>query len=96
MEYYIREEKFDSIEKKINSIRNKCEKLGLPFKYEVLGEEFRNVGSEMKPVYVKFIKIDVEGRAYISDYEAVAVAECMKTGIVMRKVNHEFKRHERY
>ena len=48
MEYYIREEKFDSIEKKINSIRNKCEKLGLPFKYEVLGEEFRNVGSEMK------------------------------------------------
>lgn len=96
MEYYIREEKFDYVEKKINSIKNKCEKLGLPFKYEVLGEEFRNVGSEMKPVYIKFIKVDVEGRAYISDYEAVAVAECTKNGNVMRKINHEVEIPARY
>ena len=32
MEYYIREEKLESVNKKINSIKNKCEKLGLPFK----------------------------------------------------------------
>ena len=96
MEYFIVENRFEYIEKKINSIKNKCEKLGLPFKYEVLGEEFRNVGSEMKPVYVKFIKIDVEGRAYISDYEAVAVAECTKNGNVMRKINHEVEIPARY
>ena len=96
MEYFIVENRFEYIEKKINSIKNKCEKLGLPFKYEVLGEEFRNVGSEMKPVYVKFIKVDVEGRAYISDYEAVAVAECTKNGNVMRKINHEVEIPARY
>lgn len=72
MEYFIREEKFESIEKKINSIKNKCEKLGLPFKFDILGEEIRNIGSERMPVWAKFIKVDVEGRAFIADYEAVA------------------------
>ena len=96
MEYYIREEKFESVSKKINSIKNKCEKLGLPFKFDILGEEFRNIGSDRMPVWAKFIKVDVEGRAFIADYEAVAVASCTTNGNVIRKINYDVEVPERY
>ena len=56
MEYYIREEKFESVSKKINSIKNKCEKLGLPFKFDILGEEFRNIGSDRRQTGTSFGK----------------------------------------
>ena len=96
MEYFIREEKFEAISKKINSIKNKCEKLGLPFKFDILGEEFRNIGSDRMPVWAKFIKVDVEGRAFIADYEAVAVASCTTNGNVIRKINYDVEVPERY
>ena len=48
MEYFIVENRFEYIEKKINGIKNKCEKLGLPFKYEVTRCKFTVKEKEMK------------------------------------------------
>lgn len=99
MEYLIAESKFEAVSKKINSIKNKCEKLGLPFKFKVLGEEFVNINDDKFDKYAcyrKFIRIDVEGRAYISDYEAIAVASCTLNGNIIRKINHEAEVPERY
>ena len=85
-EYLIHENNFDRFEKKAKRIMNKCAKLGLPFIYEVIGDEYVETESFGKKSSQRFIKVNVEGRAFIADYEAVAVAECMGSGNIVKKI----------
>ena len=85
-EYLIHENNFDRFEKKAKRIMNKCAKLGLPFIYEVIGDEYVETESFGKKSSQRFIKVNVEGRAFIADYEAVAVAECTGSGNIIKKI----------
>lgn len=89
-EYYIHEFNFEKFDKKAKRILNKCKKLGLPFAYDVLGEEYvtNEIGGE--EITQKYIKVEVFGRAFISDYEAVAVAECHDNNKnIVKKINKD-------
>ena len=85
-EYLIHENNFDRFEKKAKRIMNKCAKLGLPFIYEVIGDEYVETESFGQKSSQRFIKVNVEGRAFIADYEAVAVAECTESGNIVKKI----------
>lgn len=77
--YYIPEENFKDLEKKLNSIFNKCKKNGSEFHYENKGECFRDVkvivNEQETTVPMKFIEIDVEGIAKINDWQFVGTIE---------------------
>ena len=89
-EYLIHAENWEKFEKKTKRILNKCVKLGLPFKYDILGEEYVNIAEEDDvPNLQRYIKVNVSGRAYIADYEAVAVAECTQNGNIIKRIGRD-------
>lgn len=90
MKYKIYEEFFEKVEKKLNRIEKKCARYGNPFTFEIVGEEIEEVENEEgHKNYYKFIVVDVEGTARISDYECVAVLEIHNCGNVVRRINNE-------
>lgn len=93
--YSIPECNIESLEKKLTRIRNKCEKYGLAFKYERTGEHFETVTLDVptgqydytgepitkrKTQVVKFIDIEVEGKAEVSGWRFAASLEYTKNG----------------
>lgn len=90
MRYKIYEEFYEKVEKKLNRIGKKCAKHGNPFTFEIVGDEIVEVENEDGyKNYYKFIIVEVEGTAKISDYECVAVLEIHKSGNVIRRINNE-------
>lgn len=81
MEFKIREENFERLEKKLKTIQNKCLKYGNNFSFSIKGEEFRKERIEDTDIFVirKYIIIDVEGEAKVDGWEFVGSIE--HTGI---------------
>ena len=80
--YFIHEDNIEKVETRISKINKKCEKFGCNFNYQRVGEEFRNVsGSPSHPNIQKFIEIEVEGVAVISDWDLIAKIEQIDEGI---------------
>lgn len=98
MQYYIYEDYFVDIEKKLKRIGKKCEKHGNPFVFNVVGTEIKEVIDEetKEKRHYKFIVIEVEGTAKINDYECVAVLENHEFGNVIRRINTEIEIPERF
>ena len=98
MQYYIYEDYFVDIEKKLKRIGKKCEKHGNPFVFNVVGTEIKEVIDEetKEKRHYKFIVIEVEGTAKIHDYECVAVLENHEFGNVIRRINTEIEIPERF
>ena len=95
MQYAIPEVNMESLEKKLTRIRNKCEKYGLDFRYERTGEHFETVTLDVptgqydytgQPItkrrtqVVRFIDIEVEGKAEVSGWRFAASLEYTKEG----------------
>lgn len=100
MQYAIPEVNIESLEKKLTRIKNKCAKYGCDFHYERIGEHFEEKKftdySEVlcvvngQRVYrtwteiVKYIDIEVEGRAEINGWQFAASLEYTSKGNLIK------------
>ena len=88
MKYSIFEGNLKRLEKKLKRIQNKCRKYDASFKYEIVGEEFKDVqiGNTEETQTLRFIVVDVEGFAKINNWEFVATIDHRETGNVIRNI----------
>lgn len=92
------------LEKKLNRIKNKCEKYGVDFHYEKVGEEFREIETGEvnldtgKPITAtaKFILVEAEGTALINDWEFIATVEHTEKGNLIQGYKKDIEVPERY
>lgn len=105
--YAIWEGHMDALKKKVQRIEKKCAKYGCDFRFEEVGEEFREVvigkhydEEQRKEVEdtatCKYILVEVEGVAIINDWELVAYTEHTEKGNIYSKVNTEVEIPTRY
>lgn len=95
--FYIHENYFPSVEKKIMRTIKKCEKYGNDFTFEILGEEMHedsranhnDENNRYNGVFHKFIVIKVEGEAKVDNWEFVATLNIKNSGNVIRRCNTE-------
>jgi len=86
MKFKIFEGNMERLEKKLNRIKRKCEKYGNYFLYEKLGEEFVEVEDERhNKRIVKYIVVNVEGKAIINNWQFVGVIEHTDNGNIIKK-----------
>lgn len=95
--YAILEANMERLEKKLNSIRNKCNKYGCEFHFEKVGEEFRTLKNDMGVEYqTKFIIIEAEGKAVINDWMLVAKVEHTEKGNIIDSTGSSVEVPARY
>lgn len=96
--YFVHEANLERLEKRINTIINKCRKHGTSFIYQPTGKvEFREVTDEDGNTFIsRFIEIEAEGSVNHGPWEFVAVLEHKSTGNVIRNFNKELEVPERY
>lgn len=86
MEYKIFEENMDRLEKKLNKIAAKCKKYGNEFVYEKVGEEYAEYKDENGSKYtVKYIIVNVEGKAVINNWKFIASVQHTEKGNIIKK-----------
>ena len=95
MRYSIPECNIESLEKKLIRIRNKCAKYGCEFVYERVGEHFeekefryedsRGVAKVVKE-NVKYIDIEVDGKAIVNGWRFAATLEYTEKGNIINSV----------
>ena len=86
MEYKILEENMERLEKKLNKIAAKCKKYGNKFVYEKVGEEYAEYTDEDGSKYtVKYIIVNVEGRAVINNWKFIASVQHTEKGNIIKK-----------
>lgn len=103
-QYSIYEGFMDDLRKKVTRIKNKCNKYGCEFKYEEIGEEYKEVVDTTTvnsfgkhPVHnLRFVIIDVEGTAIINDWELVASVEHTEKGNIFSKALIDVEIPEKY
>lgn len=96
--YRIYEENMERLEKKLTRIKNKCEKYGCTFSYEVVGEEFveQKVPYQEEPAILRYVLVEVEGHAKINDWMFVASIDFTEKGNILNRVNNSIEIPERY
>lgn len=111
MQYSIPECNMTSLERKLTRIRNKCEKYGLDFHYDRIGEHFEERTEDIptgeidtatgRPItkrvteLVKFFDIDVEGKAEVNGWRFAASLEYTHKGNIINGVS-DIEIPERY
>lgn len=84
--YAIFEGNFERITKRMHHIQKKAEKFGCAFKFETIGEEYREILDENnKKQTLRFILVDAEGIAKINGWQFVAEIEHTEGGNIIRK-----------
>lgn len=92
MIYEIFEGNMERLEKKLNTIRNKCQVYGCEFSFEVVGEVFHEVDSET----LRFVQVEASGIARVNGWEFVATIEHNNPMNVIRAFRTEYEIPERY
>lgn len=85
MTYAIHEDNIERLEKKLTTIANKCKKYGLEFRYERVGEEFREINTDdmEEPLVQRYILVEAEGKAIVNNWEFVATLEHTEKGNII-------------
>lgn len=96
--YFIHESNLERLEKRINTIINKCRKHGTSFIYQPTGQvEYREITDDDGNTYTsKFIEIEAEGSVNHGPWEFVAVLEHKQAGNVVRNFNTLLEVPDRY
>ncbi|MDE7244137.1 MAG: hypothetical protein K2O18_09200, partial [Oscillospiraceae bacterium] len=94
--YTIYEGNMERLEKKLTRIQNKCRKYGCDFRYEQVGEEFRELKDNNGCTYTaRFVIIEAEGVAVVNGWKFIASIEHTPKGnLINRACNVEVP--ERY
>lgn len=92
MMYEIFEGNMERLEKKLNTIRNKCQVYGCEFNFEVVGESFHKVDDDT----LRFVQVEASGIARVNGWEFVATIEHNNPMNVIRAFRTEYEIPERY
>lgn len=85
-QFAIYEGNMERLVKKINRIRNKCEKYGCEFHFAEVGEEFRTIELENgDKVTARFVLVEAEGIAKVNGWRFVATVEHTEKGNIINK-----------
>lgn len=88
MTYEIFEGNMERLEKKLNTIYNKCRAYGCDFHYERVGETFKEVADEHGNTYMaRFILVEAEGTAIVNNWEFVASVEHTEKGNIFTGIS---------
>ena len=82
--YKIYEENMSRLERKLQTIANKCEKYGTPFSYKITGEEYQEREINGQKHTLRFVLVDVEGEARVNNWRFVASLEHTEDGNIIR------------
>lgn len=86
MRYAIHEDNMDRLRKKMVRIQNKCRKYGCDFRFEEVGEEFRELKDEDGRARVaRFVLVEAEGIAIVNGWRFIASVEHTTEGNVFSK-----------
>ena len=94
--YLIHEANIERLRKKVNRIKEKCEKYSCPFIYNEIGEEFKTIRENGKNIVVRYIKVEAEGTAIVNNWEFVGTINHESKGNIIRKMKSEIEVPERY
>lgn len=84
--FAIYEGNMERLEKKIKSIRNKCNKYGCDFHYAEVGEEFRTLEDEQGRKYTaRFVLVEAEGTAVVNGWKFIASVEHTEKGNIINR-----------
>ena len=97
MKYSIPEQNLESLEKKLKKIQHKCAKYGCEFSYERIGEHFEERAFSLPTEeqsgphktyteIVKFIDVEVEGRAAVNGWRFAATLDYTDKGNIIKGV----------
>ena len=96
MRYAIYEGNLERLRKKMVRIQNKCRKYGCDFRYEEVGEEFREVTNEYGEVInTRFVLVEAEGHSVINGWRFVASLDHTAKGNIICKAT-DIEVPERY
>lgn len=97
MEYLIHEGNMERLQKKLKRIENKCKKYSnTEFKFEVKGEEFREITEDDKKYTVKYYLVEVEGIAKVNAWVFVATIQHKDNGNIIRQFKTDIEIPEKY
>lgn len=97
MKYYIPESRVAHLETRLNTIKKKCEKYGLEFKYEILGDKYVTIEKDHDEFTYKCKIIDVEGQVVAeSGYEFVATIDHTRERNIIRQYRTDLEIPQRY
>ena len=86
MRYAIYEGNMDRLQKKMVRIQNKCRKYGCDFRFEEVGEEFRDKELDNGDVIkVRYVVVEAEGTAIINDWKFIASLDWTEKGNVINR-----------
>lgn len=95
--YLIREENLERLEKKLATIKKKCEASHCSFNYEIKGEQFSTTKDDAGNEYTaRYIEVEVSGEAKYEGWSFVATIDHHKAGNVIRAYNTELTIPEKY
>ena len=95
--YYIHESNMDRLTKRLTTIQNKCNKYNLSFKFEIVGEEYREVKLEDGTAAVqKYIAVETEGSLRHEDWQFIGVVNHTPHGNVIRQLEIGVEVPEKY
>lgn len=85
-QFAIYEGNMERLVKKINRIRNKCNKYGCDFHYAEVGEEFRTIKDEKGQEYTaRFVLVEAEGIAVVNGWKFIASVEHTEKGNIINR-----------
>lgn len=86
MRYAIFEGNMERLEKKMARIQNKCRKYGCDFRFEVVGEGFRELKDDNGCTYTaRFVIVEAEGIAVIGGWKFIASVEHTAKGNIINR-----------
>lgn len=96
MIYSVYEGFYNTLEKKVKRIQNKCAALGLQSSFEIVGEEFKKVVSNDVTHTYKFYLIEASGEVKINGWTLIAKLEEGKEGNFIYSTNSAVDVPEEY
>lgn len=95
--YYIPEDNMERLEKRLETLRKKCEKAGAEFHYEKVGEEMREIKKDDKVVgYARYIVVKVDGTLRHDDWRFVATLQHEASGNIVRQFDRQLMLPAKY
>lgn len=96
--YLIHESNLERLEKKLESIKKKCDQNQVSFTYRQVGEEFITTTDEEsgKEYTARYIRVEVEGSVKHNNWEFIATIDHHESGNVIRAYNTEVEVPMRY
>lgn len=96
--YLIHESNLERLEKKLNTIKNKCNQNQVSFTYNIVGEEFHTTIDESsgKEYTARFLVVEVEGQVKHEGWEFAATIDHHETGNVLRAYKTDISIPEKY